>query len=107
MIKWIKIRRYANLAVAWFDTKVASGKDKGRRVKHYVYKSKDGIGFWHEWHWLSSEDIEPEESYDLIISERKFFGRFRLVKARVKFMPNTWAAIATSVEKLCEMEDEE
>jgi len=103
MTKTVKILKYANAIVARFDTHFVGDKDNpftGRRAKHRVYENTEVPGsYWHEVSFLSEFD-EPEEGYTRFVSERVFFGKYRLVRERVAFLPETWNAIAFSVREL-------
>ena len=103
MIEKVKIWRCPNVVYASFDTKIVSeGKDKGRRVRHLIYPDDKGLGYWHERRYLSEEalTVEPTQDFDLIISERVFFGKARLVLKRDLCIPETWIAIGETVRRL-------
>ena len=102
MIHKIKILNYRNAVVASFDTYIQDdGADKGRRAKHYVYKDEKANCYWHERRYLSSI-AKPEWSYGeyVLVSERVFFGKLRLVIHRDACMPETWLAIAQSIQHI-------
>ena len=102
MIKQIKICKYPNITIATFDTYAQDDNaDKGRRVKHYIYKDKDSNAYWHERRYLSAI-AKPKWSYGgyVSVSERLFFGKVRLVCHRDACLPETWMAIGQSVSQL-------
>ena len=108
MIKQIKICRYPNVTCASFDTYAQSDNaDKGRRVKHYIYKDEKGNAYWHERRYLSSI-AKPEWSDGryIYVSERLFFGKVRLVCHRDACLPETWMAIGRAVSRLKQKEME-
>lgn len=103
MIDKVTIHRCPNVVYATFDTKnVGGGKDNGRRVKHIIYPDDKGLGYWHERRFLSEEalTIDPIQDVDLIVSERVFFGKARLVRKRDLCIPDTWIAIGEIVKLL-------
>lgn len=102
MIKQIKIHQYPNINIATFDTyNQADNADKGRRVKHYIYKDDKTNAYWHERRYLSSID-KPElsDGMYILVSERLFFGKVRLVCYRDACLPETWMAIGRAVSHL-------
>ena len=101
MVKKVKIFKFSNTVVAYFDTQIVGDSPlAGRRVKHQIYEDEDIPGcYWHEAIFLS-EFHKPEESYTKIVSERVFFGKYRLVRERVSFMKDTWLVIADCMEKI-------
>ena len=102
MIKQIKIYQYSNITIATFDTYCQDDNaDKGRRVKHYIYKDKDSNAYWHEVRYLSAI-AKPEWSYGnyIYVSERLFFGKVRLVRYRDACLPETWMAIGQAVSQM-------
>lgn len=106
MIKKVTICKCPNVVYAKFDTKITSEcKDKGRRVRHLIYPDDEGLGYWHERRYLSEEalTVKPTREFDLIISERVFFGKARLVQTRHLCLPETWIAIGETVQCLEKM----
>lgn len=99
MIKEIKILRFDNCDVAMFDTVSQGGIDPGVRVKHRVFKDEETGAYWHEGTYLT-QVLEPCSTYSEYVSERQFWGKVRLVAFRDRFMPDTWRAIAQSVNHL-------
>ena len=88
---------------AMFDTRTVSNGDfNNRRVKHCIYRDSDDAtpGYWHESTYLSEFEEGPEMTYTRYVSERVFFGKYRLVRERVIFMPDTWQAIAEAVKEM-------
>lgn len=106
MIKNVTICKCPNVVYAKFDTKIESdGKDKGRRVRHLIYPDDEGLGYWHEMRYLSEDalTVKPTRKFDLVISERVFFGKARLVLKRDLCIPETWIAIGETVQRLEKM----
>lgn len=103
MIKKVTIHRCPDVVYASFDTKIVSEcEDKGRRVRHLIYPDDEGLGYWHERMYLSKEAlaVEPTRKFDLIISDRVFFGKARLVVRRDLCTPETWMTIGKTVQLL-------
>ena len=106
MIKKVTICKCPDIVYAKFDTKIASeGKDKGRRVRHLIYPDDEGLGYWHEYRYLSEEalTVKPTREFNLVISERVFFGKARLVHKRYLCLPETWIAIGETIQRLEKM----
>lgn len=103
MTKTVKIFKHPNIVIASFDTRMVGDKDNpftGRRVKHRIYKDENVPGcYWHECTFLSEFD-EPEEEYTRFISERVFFGKYRLVKERVIYHKETWQIISEVISRM-------
>lgn len=99
-VKNMTIIRYANAAIARFETIAEDEPNKGRRVKHYVYQDNETRAFWHERRYLVSKDVKPIHNYDIDISDRVFWGKVRLLKHRDACLPETWAAIAIAIENI-------
>lgn len=102
MIDRIKIARLPDgrLAYATFDTRAQDeGKDYGCRVKHYIYRDEEHGAYWHERVYLS-HIAEPGWSHfdRILVSERKFWGKVRLVRYRDASLPETWKAVAECIK---------
>lgn len=94
---------YKNFIVATFNTKnEVEGPDNGQRVKHYVYKDPDTRAFWHEKHFLTRIDVEPVHESTMDVSDRRFWGKVRLVRMREIMLPETWQTIAFCVKEIME-----
>ena len=103
MVDKVTIHRCPNMVYASFDTEIVDEcKDKGRRVHHLIYPDDEGLGYWHERRYLSEEalQIEPIQGFDLVVSERVFFGKARLILKRDLCIPGTWMAIGETVKLL-------
>lgn len=100
MIENLRILRFANGIIALFETRSEDEQYRGQRVKHYVYQNNETRGFWHERRYLVSSDVKPIHNNILDISDRVFWGKVRLLKHRDCCLPETWAAIATSIKHI-------
>ena len=96
----ILVDKDGNKMKAMFNTTIVGDEPlNGRRAKHYIYKDEQYPFYWHEVLYLS-EYGTPEKTQNRIVSERKFFGKYRLIRERVAFRPETWELIAQIVKTM-------
>ena len=104
MIKQIKIFQYPDgtISRATFDTiNQMEGPDFGCRVKHNIYRDSEHSNvFWHERVYLSRSAEYMDATFTEYVSERKFFGKVRLVQYRDACTVETWLAVAQCVSIL-------
>ena len=105
----INILIYRNGCVAKFDSKIGceASPDYGRRVKHYVFKD-DRLpnAYIHISRFLTTRigaDGLVSEG-NVLVSERVFWGKFRLVETRDICLADTWNKIAYAVQEMQSIE---
>lgn len=86
---------------ARFDTRlVGAGEGDPKRAKHVVYKDPNGECYVHYAHYLVPESIPPIDEPGLHVSERIFFGKWRIVEESEAHLPETWTTIGDTVDKM-------
>lgn len=105
----INIIIYRNGCMAKFDSKIACNEspDYGRRVKHYIFKD-DRLpnAYIHISRFLTTRigaDGLVSEG-NVLVSERVFWGKFRLVETFDNYMADTWNNIAYAVQEMQSVE---
>lgn len=86
---------------ARFDTRlVGAGEGDPKRAKHVVYKDPNRECYVHYTHYLVPESIPPMNEPGLLVSERVFFGKWRVVEETETHIPETWKTIGDIVDKM-------
>lgn len=74
----------------------------GRRAKHIVYP--EAGGYVHRTYWVVDKDTP--DNIGVFLSERVFFGRWRLAFVEEIHTAETWATIGEIVEKMERMKQQ-
>lgn len=105
----IFLYHYSDGALARFESRLGGPEGspwRGRRVKHYVYRDKDDPeAYVHLTHYLTTELGDGGYSGDgIVVSDRVFWGKVRLVETLTFHQARTWCMIADAVSELRKLE---
>ena len=91
----VKILRYSNGSVAKFDTEATDGF----RAKHYIQKQNNGYVHVVR-RFVPKTDAPMGVPGFVLVSDRVFFGKYRIAEIIDFYKAQTWRVIADVIEKL-------